>query len=167
MSVPAVEHILKPFSKVNPAGTGVNLAARALKGSVFGEAGRYSKLAPKDAHQKLVDSTGTWVAQSFFGTLLKQMRESPFKSEMFSGGQGGQAFSQLHDQHLAEHMARGAGKKLVNAIVRKIEATAAYRKQQKNAGGPVEKAGKPDNRTGHQRPKLNHEKAHAAPIIRT
>jgi Rod binding domain-containing protein len=145
----------------------VDPAARALKGSVFGEAGHYAKVAPKDAHQKLIDSTGTWVAQSFFGTLLKQMRESPFKSEIFSGGQGGQAFSQLYDQHLAEHMARGAGKKLVNSIVRKIEATAAYRKQGARSNAPVEKAGKPDNRTNHQRPKLNHgEKAHAAPVVR-
>jgi Rod binding domain-containing protein len=70
-----------------------------------------------------------FVASAFFGTLLKQMRESPFKSELFSGGRGGQAFGSLYDQQMAERMSRGAGSKLVNSIVRKIEASAAYRRQ--------------------------------------
>jgi hypothetical protein len=49
------------------------------------------------------------------------MENSPFKSELFSGGRGGQAFSSLYHQQLAQRMADGAGNKLVNAIVRKIE----------------------------------------------
>ena len=88
----------------------------------------FSQGRVKDQHEQLVDKTRMWVAQTFFGTMLKQMRDSPFKSELFSGGSGGQAFSSLHDQHLAEHMTRGAGRKLVNGIVRRIEANAAYRK---------------------------------------
>ena len=84
-------------------------------------------------HNKLVKQAQIWVSQTFFGTLLKQMRESPFKSELFSGGRGGQAFSELYDQHLAERMARGAGTKLVHAIVNKIEASKNYRKAQKNS----------------------------------
>src|SRR3954468_11653471 len=71
------------------------------------------------AHDKLEKQTQTWVAQSFFGTMLKQMRESPFKSDMLDGGRGGQAFGALYDQHLAERMSRGVGHKLVNSIVRK------------------------------------------------
>ena len=81
-------------------------------------------------HEKLERQTRNWVAQTFFGTLLKQMENSPFKSELFSGGRGGEAFSSLYHQRLAEHMARGAGSKLVNSIVRRIEAKAAYQKQQ-------------------------------------
>ena len=99
-----------------------------LRPSVLGNVGRWIT-EPRSQHDQLTDQTRTWVAQTFFGTLLKQMRESPFKSELFSGGRGGQAFSSMHDQQLAEHMARGAGSKLVNAIVRRIEANAAYRKQ--------------------------------------
>ena len=34
------------------------------------------------------------------------------------------------DQHLADHMSRAAGSKLVNAIARKLEARAGYVKQQ-------------------------------------
>lgn len=67
-----------------------------------------------------------FVSQAFFGTMLRQMRESPFKSDLFEGGRGGQAFGSLYDQHLAERMASGAGKSLVNSIVRHLEGRKAY-----------------------------------------
>jgi Rod binding domain-containing protein len=123
--------------------------------------------AVPEQHDQLVKQTETWVSQTFFGTLLKQMRESPFKSELFSGGQGGQAFAGLQDQHLAEHMARGAGSKLVNSIVRQIEANAAYRKQATEKTGKTEKTEKTE-KSDNQRPdeqktrstrKLNHNGA--------
>ncbi len=70
----------------------------------------------------LVKQARVWVAQTFFGTLLEQMHDSPFKSEIFSGGRGGQAFSSLFHQHLTERMAGGkSAEKLVNSIVKKIE----------------------------------------------
>lgn len=93
------------------------------------------------AHDKLVKHTQTWVAQSFFGTLLKQMRNDPFRSELMDGGRGGQAFGELYDQHLAERMSRGVGHKLVDSIVRKIEAKNAYAKQ-KQAGRMVQTSGR-------------------------
>ena len=80
-------------------------------------------------HDRLVAQARNWVGQTFFGTLLKQMEQSPFKSDLLSGGRGGQAFSTLYHQQLAQRMARGAGDKLVNAIVRKVEARAAYGRQ--------------------------------------
>jgi Rod binding domain-containing protein len=138
---------LKPFSAVRPTDLGADLASRSLDALKMGVAGRYAT-EQKDQHGQLVDQTRTWVAQTFFGTLLKQMRNSPFKSELFSGGQGGQAFGGLYDQHLAEHMARGAGSKLVNGIVRRIEANTAYARQQK----PVENTGRSDNRRTNERP---------------
>ena len=85
---------------------------------------------PLTDHAKLLKQTQTWVGQTFFGTLLKQMRESPFKSELFDGGRGGQAFGALYDQHLAERMSRGVGKHLVNAIVNRIEGRANAVRQQ-------------------------------------
>jgi Rod binding domain-containing protein len=84
---------------------------------------------PLSDHDKLVKQTQKWVAQSFFGTILKQMHDSPFKSDMLDGGRGGQAFGSLYDQQLADRMSRGVGHKLVNSIVRKIEAKNAYEKQ--------------------------------------
>lgn len=84
-------------------------------------------IAPQ--HPESVDArtqAEIFVSQAFFGTLLRQMRESPFKSDLFEGGRGGQAFGSLYDQHLAERMASGAGKSLVNSIVRHLEGRKAY-----------------------------------------
>jgi Rod binding domain-containing protein len=157
----AAAHNLKPFGQVHPNATGVDLAARPLQPSVRGDVGRYAT-EPKSQHEQLVEQTRTWVSQTFFGTLLKQMRDSPFKSELFSGGRGGEAFAGLQDQHLAEHMARGAGSKLVNGIVRRIEANAAYRKQ---GAGKAEKA---DNHTDARRngKQSNHRRQHGSPALR-
>ena len=66
------------------------------------------------------------LSQTFYGTLLKQVRQSPFHSKLFEGGRGGEAFQGMFDQQLADHMVRGTGRKLVNAISRKIEARKAY-----------------------------------------
>ena len=90
-----------------------------------------NKVAASTQHEKLTAQTQKWVSQTFFGTLLKQMRNSPFKSKLFEGGRGGEAFQSLMDQRLADHMARGAGHKLVNAITRKIEGRNAYAKAAK------------------------------------
>src|SRR4051794_30654314 len=60
-------------------------------------------------HDRIKKQAEKWVSQTFFGTLLKQMDDSPFKSELFSGGRGGQAFSSLYHQQLADRVARGAG----------------------------------------------------------
>lgn len=85
-------------------------------------------------HERIINQAEKWVAQTFFGTLLKQMRDSPFRSKIFEGGRGGEAFGSLYDQHLADHMARGAGRKLVNAIANRIEARKAYGKSTKRPG---------------------------------
>jgi Rod binding domain-containing protein len=80
--------------------------------------------ATPGANQKeLFQTAQKWVGQTFFGTMLKQMHNSPFKSEMWSGGRGGEAFSTLYDQHLAERMARASGRPLANAIVKHIQRT--------------------------------------------
>lgn len=72
-------------------------------------------------HAELTDLARKWVATTFFGTMLRQMRDSAFKSELFSGGRGGEAFQEMYDQHLAERMARGAGRSLADSVVRHIE----------------------------------------------
>jgi Rod binding domain-containing protein len=121
---------LRPLTAADMARGGGTV--RPLAASDLTRAGLHAG-APGNQHDQLVEQTRKWVGQTFFGTLLKQMSDSPFKSEMFSGGRGGEAFSSMHHQMLAERMARGAGAKLVNSIVRRIEAKAAYQKQQAGA----------------------------------
>lgn len=62
---------------------------------------------------------GMAIAQTFFGTLMRQVRQSPWKSELFGGGRGGEAYQELLDQKLVEGMARGSGGSLVDAFVKK------------------------------------------------
>lgn len=105
-------------------------ATQPIKPLDLSPAARLTKAVPQTLHDRLTAQAQKWVAQTFFGTLLKQMDESPFKSDLFSGGRGGEAFGSLYHQQLADRMARGAGHKLVGAIVRRIEARTAYQKQQ-------------------------------------
>ena len=122
----------KPLNRAEFPGLGAPRTTRFMKLPAADGAGG---AAQPTRHEQLVEQTRNWVAQTFFGTLLKQMDESPFRSELFSGGRGGQAFSSLYNQQLAERMARSAGDKLVNSIVRRIEANAAYQKQEKEGSG--------------------------------
>jgi hypothetical protein len=89
---------------------------------------------PRSEHERVQEQARKWVAQTFYGTLFKQMRESPFKSDLFSGGRGGQAFTPLLDQHLADHMSRASDAKLVHAIARKLEARSASPQQAPRPG---------------------------------
>jgi Rod binding domain-containing protein len=73
-------------------------------------------------HEQLVKTTRVWVAQTFYGEMLKQMRESPFRSSLFEGGHGGEAFEAQLDQKLAERMSSShSGERLVQTIVKRIE----------------------------------------------
>jgi Rod binding domain-containing protein len=89
-------------------------------------------LAAANHHAALVRQTQKWVANAFYGTLLKQMRESPFNSQILDGGRGGKMFTEMFDQQLADRMSRGAPSKLVNAIVQKIEGGKASRQYLKH-----------------------------------
>lgn len=77
-------------------------------------------------HDRLTHTARVWVAQTFYGQMLKQMRNSPFRSDLMDGGRGGQMFAAQLDQHLAERMAGGsAGERLVQSIVRRLEGRTA------------------------------------------
>lgn len=100
-----------------------SIAASQLPAVRNGEKLAASPFSSGTDQKELFKTAQKWVGQTFFGTLLKQMHESPFKSELWSGGRGGEAFSTLYDQHLAERMARASGRPLANAIVKHIQRT--------------------------------------------
>ena len=85
-------------------------------------------LDPKDP---LTQQAQKLVAQTFYGTLMKQARQDPFKSEMMDGGRGGAACGEMLDEHLADHMSKGTGSKLVHSLVNKMQANGAYKKHTK------------------------------------
>ncbi|HZL34293.1 MAG TPA: rod-binding protein [Tepidisphaeraceae bacterium] len=97
------------------------IPAQISKSAAQGAALLLSNPAVPTKHELLVKTSQRLIAQTFFGAMLKQMRDSPFKSELFSGGRGEEAFSSLLDQHLADRMASGSGHRLADSIVRHIE----------------------------------------------
>ena len=86
-----------------------------------------------DSRDELTHNAQELVSQSFFGTLLKQAQKSPFHSDMFEGGKGGEAYQELFNQKLAEHMAHGVGSKIVRPLVHKFHAGKAYQKHKHTA----------------------------------
>lgn len=80
----------------------------------------------------LEKSSAMLVNQFFMGSMLKQMRDSPFKSDLFNGGKGGDAYAGLFDQHLAEHAGSSIAKSLVKSMVKQYARTAS------NLGAHVE-----------------------------
>src|ERR1700743_2386308 len=82
-------------------------------------AGVHPHAGPMSQAKKLRQNAQKLVSQTFFGTLLRQSHNSPFKSKILDGGRGGEAFQSMLDQHLADRMASGASRKLVDAMVKK------------------------------------------------
>jgi Rod binding domain-containing protein len=100
----------------------MNTIERSLQAMHAVHGGFSSNRHPPTEHDKLVRNTQKWVAQTFYGAMLKEMRKSPFRSEEFEGGRGGEAYEEMFDQRLADHMSQSAGSQLVNSIVSRIEA---------------------------------------------
>lgn len=74
--------------------------------------------------EQLTHQAQKLVAQTFYGTLMKQMHDSPFKSQIMDGGRGGQAFQPLMDQHLIDRMSKSSSKKtgkLIHSVVHRLE----------------------------------------------
>lgn len=92
------------------------LAMNAVHGGLL------SPRKPPDEHEKLVRNTQKWVAQTFYGAMLKEMRKSPFRNQEFEGGREGEAYEEMFDQRIADRMSQSAGSQLVNGIVSRIEA---------------------------------------------
>ncbi|HEY0007794.1 MAG TPA: hypothetical protein VGB55_03635 [Tepidisphaeraceae bacterium] len=87
----------------------------------------------------LIRQAQTLVGQTFYGPMLKQMHNSPFKSDLFSGGRGEEAFAPMMDSILSERMSRSAANQLVQPIVKSLKRQAgkAYEKQQQKEAADV------------------------------
>ena len=75
--------------------------------------------SPQDA--KLRATAETLVNQMFMGSMLKQMRSSPFKDDTMSGGKAGDAYAGLFDQQLSAKAGGGMGKGLVDVMVKHLK----------------------------------------------
>lgn len=76
------------------------------------EAARKQKEARESADQL--------IASAFILPVLEEVRNSPFKTEMFSGGRGEEVFGQQLDVIFAERITQSAGFGLSDALVRQF-----------------------------------------------
>jgi Rod binding domain-containing protein len=106
--------------------------AGSLKPLIAADFIQGAKVKSTNEHDQLTEQAQRWVAQTFYGTLLKQMHDSPFKADWLDGGRGGKAFQPLLDQKIVDHLSRSSGKSLVRSMVRKLEGKRAYQKQSKS-----------------------------------
>ena len=75
--------------------------------------------APGDANNpnnpdnpKFIESFNTFVGQTFYGSMLKSMRETVGKAPYFNGGMAEKMFTQQLDQMLAEKLGKTSASKL-------------------------------------------------------
>lgn len=143
--------------------------AGALKPLGAGDFIQGAKTKTLDAHDQLTEQAQKWVAQTFYGALLKQMHDSPFKASWVDGGRGGQAFQPLLDQKIVDHLSRSSGKSLVRSVVRKLEGKRAYSKQSKPNRDDLNQAKTEDQgteRSPTSSPTTTTTRHHVAPGLR-
>ena len=79
------------------------------------------RAVPAGGRAALERTASQVLAQTFYGTLLRQMQNSPFKSELFSGGRGGQAFGAMFYDQLAMKMSSSIDPRLARSLVKRYE----------------------------------------------
>ncbi|MEM7625094.1 MAG: rod-binding protein [Planctomycetota bacterium] len=81
------------------------------------EAARKQKQARESAEQL--------IASAFILPVLEEVRNSPFKTEMFSGGRAEEVFGQQLDVIFAERITQSAGFGLSEALIRQFDQSPA------------------------------------------
>ena len=88
-------------------------------------------VARDQARKSLRTAANELVGEVFYGTLLRQMRQSPLKGKYGHGGRGEEVFQAQLDTELASRAGKASGASIADAVVdrfeRNAEAAAAYR----------------------------------------
>jgi hypothetical protein len=89
------------------------------------DAAQLRPIAPKtltaeQRERSLHDHAAKVVGQTFMGTLLKQMRSSPYADNRFSGGSAGSNYAALLDMHISEIAGQRLARNLSEAIARTL-----------------------------------------------
>ena len=111
-----------PTTLVNEASLGA-LRRRPTAEAPFADALEQAKHR-EDETREAADQL---VATAFVLPLLQQVRDDPFKSDLFHGGQGEEIFGQQLDVLMAERITKSAGFGLSDALVRQFNPATASR----------------------------------------
>ncbi|MCC7144901.1 MAG: rod-binding protein [Phycisphaeraceae bacterium] len=90
---------------------GTNSFQQAMSSRV--NAGSASAAQARQAAEQLVATT-------LVAPILQEVRQDPFRTEMFHGGSAENMFSSMLDTHLADRIVRKANFSLVDVIYRKV-----------------------------------------------
>ncbi len=77
-------------------------------------------LAGKTQQQQVQHLTNQFVSVAFIQPMMEQMRDSPFKSELFSGGSAGDMFQQHLDTILADRISQRANLPIAKVMYERI-----------------------------------------------
>ena len=78
---------------------------------------------------ELEKQVGRFVSGTFFGMMLKAMRDTVPDDGIFSGGRGEQVFRGMFDMELSERFAESGNFPLIEAAIRQLSGKAVYHKQ--------------------------------------
>ncbi|MEM1108312.1 MAG: hypothetical protein AAGH99_06445 [Planctomycetota bacterium] len=94
--------------------------------SLLSVQGENESTEPTDAkahNRELREAAEQLVASAFILPLLQQARNDPFKSDLFHGGRGEEAFGQQLDVIYADNITRSANFGITDALVSRFERT--------------------------------------------
>jgi len=74
------------------------------------------ELAGKTVEKQIEQLANQFVSIAFIKPMMEQMRNSPFKSEMFSGGSGGDMFQQQLDTVISDRISQRANFPIAKAV---------------------------------------------------
>lgn len=84
--------------------------------------GQKSAQLDEEQMQALRESAQKLISNLFLEPIFKQIRNGPFKNEMFSGGMGGDLFGSQLDQVLSDRMAKASNWPMVDQLVEQFTA---------------------------------------------
>lgn len=121
MQLPAVDNsALTPQALASPKALG----AGASFAGMLGERMEASQADAQEA--ELRDTARQFIGLAFYFPMLQQMRQDPFRTELFHGGFAEDAFANQMDQTLADAMSSRDSSGLVDAIVRHYAGEASH-----------------------------------------
>ena len=98
-----------------------NLGSAAQKAEEPSRRDRFTDVLRTSIEKRnAIDAANQLVSMAFLKPLLAQARQSPFKSDLFSGGQGEAAFQQQLDTILADRMAQRVNYSIGEAVYKQF-----------------------------------------------
>lgn len=89
--------------------------------AILNSPARGPRLAPDADRKALRGAVGAFVGSVFYGTLLRQMQQSKFKTSYLSGGRAEEVFQGQLGLELAKRLGRSAADPVVGRIFETIQ----------------------------------------------